>query len=192
MLFPSLIYHLYNRANGEDNLFRSEENYNFFLDKYFNYIDPVAETFAFVLMPNHFHLMVRIRSESEIIKNIMSERITETEKIISNQFSRLFNSYSKAFNKMYERNGSLFQRPFKFKEVRNNSYFTQLILYIHNNPVKHGFVKNIYDWPYSSIHQISKNESAKLNYNEVIDWFGDADQFKKAHERIEYFKSVFD
>jgi REP element-mobilizing transposase RayT len=90
MLFPSTIYHIYNRANGEENLFRSDENYNFFLDKYFRYIDPVAETFAFVLMPNHFHLMVIIRSESEITNNIKSEKIRITEKILSNQFSRLF------------------------------------------------------------------------------------------------------
>lgn len=192
MLSPSTVYHIYNIANGEDNLFRSDENYNFFLDKYFRYIDPIAETFAFVLMPNHFYLMVRIRSELEITNNIKSEKIKKPEKILSNQFGRLFNSYSKAFNKMYGRNGSLFQRPFKFKEVENDSYFTQLILYIHNNPIKHGFVKNIYDWPYSSIHQLSKNNSDKLNYSEVIDWFGDADQFKKVHERIEHLKSVFD
>ena len=192
MLSPSRVYHLYNRANGEENLFRSDNNYNFFLDKYFRFVDPVAETFAFVLMPNHFHVMVRIRSEAEIDKNIKSEKISSIESIVSNQFSRLFNSYAKAFNKMYERNGSLFQRPFKSKEVDNDSYFTQLILYIHNNPIKHGFVANVYDWKYSSIHQLSANESKKLKNKEVVDWFGDLQQFKKAHEQIEFINSIFD
>ncbi len=188
MLEPENIYHLYNRANGSENLFREEKNYSFFLERYFRYIDPIAETFAYCLMPNHFHVMVRIRKSEEIIINL--SRLPSSNEnlagLVSKQFGNLFNSYAKAYNKMYKRNGSLFQRPFKCKKVEHSSYFTQLILYIHNNPIKHGFVKTAMDWPHSSIHQFlqpnNKTESgAKLNKIEVIDWFGDIHQFKIIH-----------
>ena len=59
-------YHIYNHAVGQDNLFKKDENYNFFLKKYANYINPIADTFAYCLMPNHFHFLVRIKYEKAI------------------------------------------------------------------------------------------------------------------------------
>ena len=59
-------YHLYNRGNNREDLFRTHENYNHFLRLYEKYIYPVADTFAWVLMKNHFHFLVRIREEEEI------------------------------------------------------------------------------------------------------------------------------
>lgn len=151
------VYHIYNRANGAEDLFREEKNYAFFLEKYFGYISPVAETFGWCLMPNHFHLMIRIRTGAEIA-NLKPNQPDLTgfrnlSGLVSQQFSNLFNAYTKAVNKTYERHGSLFQRPFKHKEVASDAYFTQLVLYIHHNAVKHGFVTDVRDWPHSSYHQ---------------------------------------
>jgi hypothetical protein len=138
-------------------------------------------------------MMVRIRSKKEIegvIKNFQKFEIFS--KLISKQFSNFFSSYTQSFNKVYSRTGNLFQSSMKKKEVINDAYFTQLILYIHNNPVKHGFVKHIYDWPFSSIHQLTHSGATKLNKSEAINWFGDLHQFKQAHQNIEAIESVFD
>jgi len=54
-------YHIFNRSIDNNNLFIEPENYKKFLSLYDKYIYPVADTFAWVLMPNHFHLLVRIR-----------------------------------------------------------------------------------------------------------------------------------
>jgi len=51
-------YHIYNHAVGNENLFRCDENYRYFLKKYAEHISPIADTFAYCLMPNHFHLSV--------------------------------------------------------------------------------------------------------------------------------------
>lgn len=59
-------YHIYNHANGDENLFRKEENYSFFLRKHLQHISPIAETIAWCLMPNHFHFLIKIKSEEEI------------------------------------------------------------------------------------------------------------------------------
>lgn len=66
-LYPEKVYHIYNHANGNENLFRNPANYSYFLEKYSEYIYPIAETYAYCLMPNHFHLMIKVRSENEII-----------------------------------------------------------------------------------------------------------------------------
>ena len=75
-LYPETVYHIYNHANGEENIFRSNENYYYFLKKYTEYIHPIAETHAYCLMPNHFHLMVRIRSEKEILEYLQVKKPT--------------------------------------------------------------------------------------------------------------------
>ncbi len=63
---PERFYHVYNHANGEENLFRQEENYHYFLKLWTKYIEPIADTFAYCLMPNHFHSLIRIKSRIDL------------------------------------------------------------------------------------------------------------------------------
>jgi putative transposase len=65
-LEPGVIYHVYNRANGNERMFLSKENYRFFLEKYLLYISPIADTFCYCLMPNHFHFLIRIKTFQEL------------------------------------------------------------------------------------------------------------------------------
>jgi len=58
-------YHIYNRGNSGEILFREERNYPYFLKLYAKYIEPVEETFAYCLLSNHFHFIVRIKSVEE-------------------------------------------------------------------------------------------------------------------------------
>ena len=53
--------HIYNRGNSAENLFREERNYPHFLKLYARHVEPIAETFAYCLLKNHFHLLVRIK-----------------------------------------------------------------------------------------------------------------------------------
>jgi len=59
-------YHIYNRGINSCDLFRKPDNYEYFLMQYDKYISPIADTYAWVLMPNHFHLLVRVKNEEEI------------------------------------------------------------------------------------------------------------------------------
>lgn len=72
ILESGFFYHIYNHANGREDLFLNDDNYNFFLKKYTFHISHVADTFAYCLMPNHFHFLVRIKEinskTSEVFK----------------------------------------------------------------------------------------------------------------------------
>ena len=59
-------YHIYNCGINGCNLFVDDDDYNRFMSKYATYIEPIADTFAWSLLGNHFHLVVRIKKESEI------------------------------------------------------------------------------------------------------------------------------
>lgn len=93
ILIPDATYHIYNRANGNELLFTQNENYHFFLDKYRYYIMPIAETFCYCLLPNHFNFLIRIKSEKELIEILKLTDNKNIESSTSNQFSNFFNSY---------------------------------------------------------------------------------------------------
>jgi len=56
------LYHIYNRGNNSQKIFFNRENSLFFLKKKKKYVSPYTDILAWVLMPNHFHLMVYVKS----------------------------------------------------------------------------------------------------------------------------------
>lgn len=169
-------YHVYNRGNNGCLLFYNEKNYEFFLRRFDLYLSDYVETYAFCLLPNHFHLLISIK-ESELIK--------ENGKTmnVSQAFHRLFTSYSKAINKQENRHGSLFENPFKRKEITDTSYLTNLVFYVHANPQLHGFTDNFRTYFWSSFTKIMNDKPSKLRKQEVLDWFDDKDNYLFFHEQ---------
>ena len=122
-------------------------------------IEPIASTFAYCLLRNHFHFLVRIRdlppspvrwaTEIETLSDHDGppDRAPELVELPnpSRQFSHFFNAYTRTINHTYQRTGTLFQRPFGRIPVTTGAYFARLIVYIHQNPQKHGFVEDFRD-----------------------------------------------
>jgi putative transposase len=199
-------YHIYNRGNNRENIFLQERNYEHFLNLHFKYIEPIAETFAYCLLRNHFHIAVRTRSEEEIIANMETLRVSSANlhhdrlgnlaskqsslprkplgsDYLSKQFSNFFNAYAKAINSAYGRIGSLFQHPFGRVPITSDRQFWNVITYIHQNPQKHKFVDDFRDWKYSSYGVLISDQPTKLQREIVLDWFGGKQEFLDLHEQ---------
>ena len=217
-------YHIYNRAVGKDILFRYHANYEHFLRLYDKYIEPVAETFAWCLMPNHLHLLVRIKEKEEIgymppLKvnpdrsdrpcqvskwqrtadegnlsgpgNCRADRVyTKKKPTPVRQFSHLFNAYTKAFNIRYDRHGSLFCRSFERICATTEKYFRHLVWYIHNNPVHHGFVEHMIEYPWSSYQTMISVKPTKLSRDKVVGWFNSRNEFQVFHQEDQNIKDI--
>ncbi len=143
-LEPDCFFHVFNRANGNELLFSSTDNYHYFLKRYSYFISPIADTYCYCLMPNHFHFLIQIKGEEELGKLCQgSKPLTELNakevlNFLSRQFSHLLNGYTQAFNKQEKRKGSLFMRPFKRKKITDEKYLHKVVHYIHYNPVDAG------------------------------------------------------
>jgi putative transposase len=168
-LVPGQYYHIYNRGNSGETLFLEPRNYQYFLRLYGKCVDPVAETFAYCLLNNHFHFLVRLRDEDEGVSSH------------SRALANLFSTYTKAFNKAYDRTGSLFEKPFKRKRVHSDSYLAHLVVYIHFNPQKHGFVDDFRDWTHSSYRALVSTQATRLQRDDVLDWFQGNSGLVQAH-----------
>jgi len=106
----------------------------------------------------------------------------EVPKPPSQYLANLFNAYAKGINKAYARTGSLFERPFERLEVTNEGHFLELVIYIHFNPVQHGFVEHPVEWSFSSYDALRTAKSTRLRRDVVLDWFGGQRSFVNAHE----------
>jgi putative transposase len=190
-------YHIYNHAVGNENIFNTDRNYQAFLKGFTIYIFPFADLLCYALMKNHFHLVVRFRSFDEISKLINKPdefvlaskiKVISTEEIalfLSQQFSNYFNSYAKAYNNENYRRGALFKRAFRREPVLTDDYLKRLIRYIHRNPVKDRFATVIGEWKYTSYKSILSLNPTLIPRNDVIELFGDLDNFIFYHQQNE-------
>lgn len=192
------IYHVYNRTNNREKLFLNDENRQFFLKKYYEHLTPYLDTFCWCLLPNHFHLLVRIKPLA-VIQNSLNatdpSKLSLTEKkflknevllgtLIGQSFKRFFQSYSLSFNKVHKRSGNLFYKPFKRIGVNKESQFTQTIIYIHANPLKHQIVKDFMTYKWSSWQSLLSDLPTSILRTEILEWFGNKERLIQTHKEL--------
>lgn len=189
-LVPEKFFHIYNRGINGETIFKKAGHYEVFMKKYFHHVSPFVYTLAYCMLGNHFHLLVRLKSEAEIQQ---AAEVRYGNKIIDNkslfvarQFGHLFNGYSQVINKDCDRTGGLFETPFRRILVESDSYLSNLIGYIHQNPEKHGFVNDFKHYKHSSYWSHLEKSRPELASDEVLDWFGGVEQYKKFHEVDRY------
>lgn len=175
-------YHIYNRAIGNEKLFVTNNDYYFFIRKTERFLLPVVQIYAFCLIPNHFHFLVKTKDSSDIKKHNTLNFDKSSVDVLNKPFKNFFNSYSKSFNKAHNRMGRLFIQPYKRIKVKNEEYLKILINYIHRNPIHHGLVKNYNEWNYSSYNDCLSNVSTLINRKDVMSFFDTKDEFIRFHE----------
>ena len=187
------VYHLYDHAVNKNNVFAQSDNYRYFLAKYEPLLTPVVDTMAYCLMPNHFHMAIRVKTPEFILHSppqlLESWQLSKNsppidfQRRVSQQFSNFFNGYTQALNKQQSRRGALFEGNFCRKIVTDRAYCQTLICYIHHNPVKHGFCEHYKEWHHSSFPTLIFDETPTfLRRDLAFSAFGGKAAFVEAHD----------
>lgn len=199
------IYHIYNRGVEKRNVFLNNRDYLRFVNNLFEFNDQnhvlnsfyytksvqpievqpryfnkskksLVEVLVFTLMPNHFHLILKQKTENGIIKFMQ----------------KLGTGYTMYFNKKYNRVGSLFQGRFKAVLVSKDSHFIHLPFYIHSNPLDlnksnefstiMSSIKFLENYRWSSFKDyIGENNFPIITSREtILEFFGGEKEYKKA------------
>ena len=199
ILYPECHYHVFNRTNNREELFRNDENRKYFLRRYQIFLHGFVDTFSYSLLPNHFHFSVRIKSIENLLLHLDSQPKLKLTKhqikflehknkheachyLLASQFSRLFASYSHSFNKVFKRHGNLFNRPFKRIRIESVQHLAYLQYYIHHNARKHGIVKNFLDHKWNSYQVLISNKETFLDRQSIFDFYGNQEAFIKFHQ----------
>lgn len=159
IIAPHILYHITVRGNNQQNIYLSNTDYKFFIERlkfYHNKMD--FSLYAYVLMKNHFHLLIE----------------TGTKYSISQIMQSINTSYVVYFCKKYNRSGHIFQGRFHAKIVNKDNYLLEAVRYIHLNPVKIGLVKHPREYHWSSYDEyIGKTKKDFItDYRKVLEIFG--------------------
>lgn len=190
-------YHIYNRGANKGNIFFELDDYEQFLKKYIYYLYPAVQTLCYCLMSNHFHALIRPRTVTEqgtlynkYVDSFKSDRFHGKLSpgikpySASRQLAHFMNSYTRSFNKKTNRKGTLVEGPLKRIKINSDSHLTNLICYIHRNPIHHGITENYTEYPHSSFSDFHIEKNSFIMKNRVLDMFGGIDNFVEAHEEF--------
>ena len=130
------IHHVMLRGINRQRIFEDSEDYRMFIHYLYKIAKPKTDSgqplpayatfYAYCLMDNHVHLLIREGSEP-----------------LSSSIKRIAAAYARYYNTKYEHYGHLFQDRFKSEPVNDEAYFFTLFRYIHQNPVAAGLTKDV-------------------------------------------------
>lgn len=152
VLSTTNIYHIILRGVNRQTIFWDREDRVIFLNRLSRYKDICGyELFAYCLMDNHIHLLLR-----------------EGKEPLSIVFRRLLDSYVHWYNAKYDRCGNLFQDRYKSEPVNDERYFLKLVHYILHNPVVAGICSRPEKYEYSSASEYILNRSGITDIDHVL------------------------
>jgi len=195
-------YHIYNKGIKGLTLFKCEQDYADFLSKYMKYVTMCFDTYAYCLMPNHFHFLVRVKS-MEVIKLFAESQKTKKavgfindsnflNEFISDQFKRMLSSVAISYKNRNNHQGAVFVE--RFKRIQSQDIFKNIhwLTYIHHNPIHHGYAKEYEQWKYSSFNSFFTKSETLICCDDVYEWFGGKEYFIQYHNEFKYVPDEFE
>lgn len=199
--------HIICKSIGGSLLFKDEENKFYFLRKYLQYTTGYLSTYAYILLDNHSHFLVKCKGSDKLEAHLktLNEGTLKTHQkkylnkeidfsqAIEFQMKDFFISYAMAFNKKNGRSGSLFVNPFRRIRINDEPHLQQLVIYIHANALKHNICKDFQKYRWSSYLPILSDKKTELKREGVLDFFGGKDNFVVLHKtQSQYFYNCDD
>ncbi len=124
---PGTLHHVMARGIEGTNIFRADKDRTDFLDRLATQCDAKAlKVYAWTLIPNHFHLLVRTGNRP-----------------LFASMRTILTGYVVRFNRRYRRQGHLFQNRYKSIVCEDDPYLLELTRYIHLNALRAGIVKSV-------------------------------------------------
>jgi putative transposase len=175
---PGVLHHLMGRGIEKRNIFLNDTDRNDFLDRLSVLVqDGAMEIYAWVLMPNHFHLLCKTKNFP-----------------LASSMQKLLTGYVVNFNKRHRRHGHLFQNRYKSIVCQEDSYLKELVRYIHLNLIRAGLVKDIKELnrnPWSGQSALAgKVKRPWQNIEYVLSFFGS--QGNAGRNYIQYVEKGID
>lgn len=169
-VFQNAFYHVFNRGINKQDIFLTDDDYEFFLMKLYALKQKYDHSiYAMCLMPNHFHISIQTRKVP--ISKIMSSLTT---------------SYSMYFNRKYQHFGPVFQNRFKSILIENDSYFLELSRYIYLNPVKAGLLQDPAMYKYTSFREALGKEPIHFLDQDIQRIIGETEDSRKNYQKFVY------
>ncbi|MGD8522842.1 MAG: transposase [Desulfobacterales bacterium] len=171
--YEGALYHVMSRGNEGKDIYFDDDDRHMFLDVVEHSSERFEiDVFAYVLMGNHYHLLIRTNRAN-----------------LSKAMQWLGVTYTRRVNDKHNRSGHLFQGRFKSIIVQNDAYLMQLSCYIHRNPLRAGVVRRLagYRWSSYRAYAYGKRRSQWLSTEFILSQFNDPDRHKAYREKVQHY-----
>jgi len=147
IIVPNLFFHILNRGNNRQTVFRDKDDFLFFIQLLKRYKKELKfRLYHFCLMPNHTHFIIEPTIEGSLSKIML----------------RLTLAYTWYFNKKYNAVGHVWQGRYKSSLLDRENYFLWCGLYIELNPVRAGLAGRPEEWQWSSYRFYAFGDNNRL------------------------------
>lgn len=157
-------YHIFNRANWKMKIFYEDKDYQQFISLLIYYCKRYKQKLvSFCLMPNHYHLVIKINSPSAFVSMIQA-------------FTSVF---VRNYNNKYNTVGHLFQDKYKHRELYDLFEIVYAVRYVHRNPKDIDFpTSELLDYPWSSFFDFTRiNPEFELYNRDILNLFSSYNEF---------------
>jgi len=162
-ILPDKYYHIFNKANNSEKIFRDDFDYQFFLLKLSKIVIAGIDVYSFCLLPNHFHLLIKPKLSFQNSKVVPFKE----------HLRKFFQIYVQYYNEKYKRKGSLFLKSFRRIEIKEDYYLKYMVFYIHYNPQKHNLISDYKNYRFSSYRIYINSRQTNLQKQDVLKLFDD-------------------
>lgn len=191
-LEPGQTYHIYNKATSGNRIFLEDIDFQGFLKRWEKYFGKYLDTYAYCLVPNHFHFLARVRVENELLHRHIGSENTKAgsayladriplSAFLSDQLRRFGSSISLSHRAKYQRDGPLLVNKTKRISLRSDPHLLYVLCYIHHNVIHHELGVSYEDWIYSSYRAYLSPDLTNFAQQQILDWMGGIDEFKSTH-----------
>jgi putative transposase len=150
-------YHVTARGNAGEPIFLEDDDFAFLLSYLGRAVKRFEwQCFAYCLLPNHFHLVIRIATET-----------------LSRGMRWLNGLYAQTFNDRHGRTGHVFGDRYRTSLIESDEHLAHACCYVDCNPVRAGLCSHPRDWPWSSYRAlVGETPAPPFLSLEVVKSFG--------------------
>lgn len=180
-IYPSGLFHVFNRGSKKELLFFEEKDYRRFLQRLFEYSSQTGDKIVqYCILPNHFHLLIRANEFNSISKLML----------------KLQTSHARYLTTKYGLVGRIYQSRYKCKSIESDLYLKVVSRYIHRNPIDYfNSERAVKDYPWSSYQLFFSKKTSEVKSQFVLEHFKSILEYKEFIESDEitaqkYYKSA--
>lgn len=179
-----VVYYLHYKINGGRLIFGTAKDYQVFLTEMKDRLLPIADIYAYSLLPSAFQFLLCFKSKNEIHQQLDLPETEYSLQTMNNFLMKHCSDWLKSFVEKTQKEFSLPMEIVRRTRVEEETDLLEILKQIHLKPIQNALVKHAEDWKYSSyVGYLNLDKPSSLNRNFMLSFFPSQQEFLDFHKQ---------